>query len=92
VDSGIITPAVLEWVGRVRPGARVASSTLRPLAGGAVADRVDQVTLHLTGGHGSVDLVRKEAPALEIAGLRAAQAAARRPPRYPNSWRGVTAG
>jgi hypothetical protein len=74
VDSGIITPAVLEWVGRVRPGARVASSTVRPLARGAVADRVDQVTLHLTGGHGTVDLVRKEAPALEIAGLRAAQA------------------
>ena len=74
VDSGIITPAVLEWAGRLRPGARVANSTVRPLAGGAVADRVDQVTLHLTGGHGTVDLVRKEVPAHEIAGLRAAQA------------------
>jgi hypothetical protein len=75
VDSGIITPAVLEWAGRVKPGARVADCTVRPLTGGAVADRVEHVTLHLTGGHGTLDLVRKEVPAHEIAGLRAAQTA-----------------
>jgi hypothetical protein len=74
VDSGILTPAVLKWAAQVRPGARVADCTVRPLAGGAVARQVDQVTLHLTGGHGTLDLVRKEVPAHEIAGLRAAQA------------------
>ena len=74
MDSGLITPTVLEWAGRVRPGACVADCTVRPMAGGAVADRVDQVTLHLTGGLGTLDLVRKEVPAHEIAGLRAAQA------------------
>ena len=74
MDSGIITPAVLEWAAQVRPGARVADCTVRPLAGGAVAGQVDQVTLHLTGGHGTLDVVRKEVPAWEIAGLRAAQA------------------
>jgi Phosphotransferase enzyme family len=74
VDSAIITPAVLEWAGRLKPGARVADCTVRPLPGGAVARRVDHVTLHLTGGHGTLDLVLKEVPALEIAGLRAAQA------------------
>jgi hypothetical protein len=51
----------------------VAGCTVRPLLGGAVADRVDRLTLHLTDGHDSLDLVRKEAPAHEIAGLRAAQ-------------------
>jgi hypothetical protein len=45
------------------------------MAGGAVADRVDHLTLHLTDGYGALDLVRKEVPRLEIAGLRAAQAA-----------------
>ena len=74
MDSGIITPAVREWAAQVRPGARVADCTVRPLAGGAVARRVDRVTLHLTDGHGTLDLVRKEVPAYEIAGLRAAQA------------------
>jgi Phosphotransferase enzyme family len=65
---------VREWAAQVRPGARVADCTMRPMAGGAVARQVDQVTLHLTGGHGTLDLVRKEVPAHEIAGLRAAQA------------------
>jgi hypothetical protein len=74
MDSGFISPAVLEWAGRVRADARVADCTVRPMAGGAVADRVDQVTLHLTGGHSPLQLVRKEVPAHEIAGLRAAQA------------------
>ena len=74
MNAGILTPAVLDWAGRIKPGARVAGCTLRPLAGGAVAQRVDQVTLHLTGSHGGLELVRKEAPAHEIAGLRAAQA------------------
>ncbi len=74
MTAGSITPAVLEWVGRIKPGASVARSTVRPLAGGAVARRVDRVTLHLTGNHGALELVRKEAPAHEIAGLRAAQA------------------
>jgi hypothetical protein len=32
------------------------------------------MTLHLTGGHDPLELVRKDAPAFEIAGLRAAQA------------------
>jgi hypothetical protein len=75
VDSGIITPAVLEWAERVKPGARVADCTVQTLAGGAVAKQVDHMTLHLADGHGTLDLVRKEAPAHEIAGLRAAQAA-----------------
>ena len=74
MTAGIITPAVLAWAGRLKPGASVADCTVRPLAGGAVARRVDQVTLHLTGSHGALELVRKEAPAHEIAGLRAAQA------------------
>jgi hypothetical protein len=73
VTTGIITPAVLEWAERMRPGARVVSCTLRPLAGGTVARRVEQVTLHLAGDQDPLELVRKEAPAHEIAGLRAAQ-------------------
>jgi hypothetical protein len=74
VTAAIITPAVLEWAERVRPGARVANCTVRPLSGGNVARYVEQVTLHLTGSHDPLELVRKEAPAHEIAGLRAAQA------------------
>ena len=70
-----ITPAVAEWAERVRPGARVAGCTVRPLAGGSVARWVEQLTLHLSGGHAPLELVRKEAAALEIAGLGAAQAA-----------------
>jgi hypothetical protein len=68
-------PAVLEWAERTAPGARVAGYAVRPLAGGAVARRVDQVTLHLTGHHEPLELVWKQASAHEIAGLRAAQAA-----------------
>jgi hypothetical protein len=67
-------PAVLEWAERRAPGARVAGCAVRPLAGGAVARRVDQVTLHLTGHHEPLELVCKQAPAHEIAGLRTAQA------------------
>ena len=67
-------PAVLAWAERRAPGARVAGCAVRPLAGGAVARRVDQVTLHLTGHHEPLELVYKQAPAHEIAGLRAAQA------------------
>jgi fructosamine-3-kinase len=74
VTSDIVTPAVLAWVERTVPGARVAGCELRPLDGGAVARRVDQVTLHLAGRRDPVELVRKQAPAHEIAGLRAAQA------------------
>jgi len=51
VTGDILTPAVMEWAGRTAPGARVARCAVRPLAGGAVARRVDQVTLHLTGHH-----------------------------------------
>jgi hypothetical protein len=58
---------------RVRPGAQVASCTVRPLAGGDVAGRVEQMTLHLADG-GRLELVCKDVPAHEIAGLRAAQA------------------
>jgi hypothetical protein len=68
-----MTPAVLEWARRIRPGARVIDCTVRPLAGGAVARQVEQVTLHLTGGDGPLELVRKDASDREIAGLRAAQ-------------------
>jgi hypothetical protein len=68
-----IAPAVLEWAERITPGGRVASCTVRPLVGGSVARQVEQVTLHLTGGHGRLELVRKQASAHEIAGLRAAQ-------------------
>jgi hypothetical protein len=74
VTSDIVTPAVLAWVERTVPGARVDGCELRPLDGGAVARRVDQVTLHLAGRRDPVELVRKQAPAHEIAGLRAAQA------------------
>jgi hypothetical protein len=69
-----ITPAVTAWAERTVPGARVAGCTVRPLAGGSVARWVEQLTLHLSGGHGPLELVRKEAAALEIAGLGAAQA------------------
>jgi hypothetical protein len=60
--SSIITAAVLEWAERVAPGARVIGCEVRPLAGGAVARWVDQVTLHLSGGHDQLELVRKDAP------------------------------
>jgi Ser/Thr protein kinase RdoA (MazF antagonist) len=70
-----ITPAVTAWAGRTVPGARVAGCTVRPLAGGSVARWVEKLTLHLSGGHAPLELVRKEAAALEIAGLGAAQAA-----------------
>jgi hypothetical protein len=69
--------AVLEWVRRVRPGAVVADCTVRPLDGGNVARQVERVTLHLTDGGKPLELVRKDAPGLEIAGLRAAQAVRR---------------
>lgn len=74
MTADILTPAVMEWAERTRPGARVAGCAVRPLAGGAVARRVEQVTLHMTGHHDPLELVRKQAPAHEIAGLRAAQA------------------
>jgi hypothetical protein len=70
-----ISPAVAAWAERVAPGARVAGCTVRPLSGGSVARWVEQLTLHLSGGHAPLELVRKEAAALEIAGLSAAQAA-----------------
>jgi Phosphotransferase enzyme family len=69
-----LDPAVAQWAERAAPGARVTGWTVRPLAGGAVARWVERLTLHLSGGHGPVELVRKQAAALEIAGLRAAQA------------------
>jgi hypothetical protein len=70
-----VAPAVLEWAERAAPGARVTGCTVRPLAGGSVARWVERLTLHLSGGHAPLELVRKEAPALEVAGLGAAQAA-----------------
>ena len=75
MTADILTPAVMEWAGRAAPGARVIRCAVRPLAGGAVARRVDQVTLHLTGHHDPLELVRKEAHAHEIAGLIDALAA-----------------
>jgi Phosphotransferase enzyme family len=74
VTAGLITPAVQEWAERAWPGAQVTGCTVRPLTGGAVSRQVDQVTLHLAGGRASLELVRKQAAAHEIAGLRAAQA------------------
>jgi hypothetical protein len=74
VTSAIVTPAVLAWIERTVPGARVTGCELRQLPGGAVALRVDQVTLHLAARRDPVELVRKQAPPHEIAGLRAAQA------------------
>jgi hypothetical protein len=77
VTGGIVTPEVLEWAGRVRPGAVVTDCTVRPLAGGNVARQAERLTLHLTDGGEPLELVRKDAPGLEIAGLRAAQAVRR---------------
>lgn len=74
MSDGTVTPDVLAWVGQVRPGASVISSTVRPLTGGDVSGRVEQVTLHLTGGGEPLELVSKEVPGHEVAGLRAAQA------------------
>ena len=71
----VITQAVLDWVERASPGARVAGHSVCPLPGGAVARRVEQVTLLLAGQRDPLELVRKEAAAWEIAGLLAAQAA-----------------
>lgn len=70
-----ITPAVTAWAERTVPGTRVVGAAVRPLTGGSVARWVEQLTLHLSGGHAPLELVRKEAAALEIAGLSAAQAA-----------------
>jgi hypothetical protein len=83
VTGEILTPAVMEWAGRAAPGARVARCAVRPMAGGGVARRVDQVTLHLTGHHDPLELVRKQAPAHEIAGLRAAQGVRRQAAAIP---------
>jgi thiamine kinase-like enzyme len=69
MNAGPITPAVQQWAERGRPGAQVTGYTRRPPEGGAVARSVDQVTLHLTGGYAPLELVRKEVPAHEIAGL-----------------------
>jgi len=74
LDDGIITPGVLEWAARAAPGAQVTGCAVRPLAGGAVATWVEQVSLQLAGPHDPLELVRKQASAHEIAGLRAAQA------------------
>jgi Phosphotransferase enzyme family len=74
VSGAAIDPDVLAWAGRVRPGTQVASCTVWPLAGGGVAGRVEQMTLHLTGNGDPLELVRKDVPEHEIAGLRAAQA------------------
>lgn len=76
-DTAVVEldPAVTEWVERTVPGARVTGCTARPLPGGFVARWVERLTLPLSGGHGPVELVRKEALRHEIAGLRAAQAA-----------------
>jgi hypothetical protein len=77
VDSGIITPAVLEWAERVEPGARVADCTVQPLAGGAVARQVDRLTLHLAGGPVQYlpwTIGRRPTPAAEAALDQIAQA------------------
>jgi Phosphotransferase enzyme family len=69
-----LTPRVRQWAARCRPGCRVDGCTTRPLGGGSVARRVERLRLHLAGGQPPLDLVRKDAPGHEAAGLRAAQA------------------
>ena len=69
-----VTPALREWAARIRPGAQVTQATIQPLTGGAVAQRVEQLTLHLAGDQEPLNLVCKDAAALEVAGLAAAQA------------------
>jgi aminoglycoside phosphotransferase (APT) family kinase protein len=68
---------VLEWALRTTACAKVSGHTVRALARGAVADRVEELTLHLTGcpdGAGrTVRVVEKSASRHEVAGLRAAQ-------------------
>jgi hypothetical protein len=80
---------MLEWAERAAPGARVARRAVRQLAGGAVARRVDQVTLHLADHR---EPVRKQAPAHEIAGLHAAQAVRRQATAIPCDRLGVRDG
>lgn len=67
--------AVRDYAERVHPGARLTGCTARPLTGGCVSASVERLTLHLTAGHEplELELVRKQASAHEIAGLRAAQ-------------------
>jgi hypothetical protein len=69
-----VRAAVQEWVARVRPAAQIAAGHVRPLAGGYVSGHVDQLTLTLDDDREPLELVRKDASAHEIAGLRAAQA------------------
>ena len=70
----VVRAAVQEWVARVRPAAQIAACDVRPLAGGYVSGHVDQLTLDLDDDRDPLELVRKDASAHEIAGLRAAQA------------------
>ena len=72
--AAAVTPRVRQWAARLRPGCRVDGCTARALGGGSVAHRVERLRLHLAGGQAPLDLVRKDAPGHEIAGLRAAQA------------------
>lgn len=74
MTDDLLSADVLAWVERSRPGARVVHCTVRPLTGGAVAERVERVALYLAGHQRPLELIRKQAPGLEIAGLRAAQA------------------
>ena len=69
-------PAVREWAIRTTGCTRVARVTVRPLPGGAVSGRVEELALHLTGGptgDRTVRVVAKSASRHEAAGLRAAQ-------------------
>jgi len=60
--SSPVTLAIREWAERGWPGAQVTGCTVRPLDGGAVADRVDQVTLHLSSGQGRLERALGQLP------------------------------
>jgi aminoglycoside phosphotransferase (APT) family kinase protein len=70
-------PAVVGWALRTTGCTGVVGCVVRPLRRGAVAERVEEIELHLTGcrpgGGRTVRVVEKSASRHEVAGLRAAQ-------------------
>jgi hypothetical protein len=69
--------ALLEWAVRTSGGAPVDRWTIEKLAGGAVSDLVERITLYPKSAGGrdlELSVVRKRALPHEIAGLQAAQA------------------
>jgi hypothetical protein len=70
-------PAVVRWALRTTGCTGVVDCVVRPLHRGAVAERVEEIELHLTGGPPgggrTVRVVEKSASRHEVAGLRVAQ-------------------